>query len=270
MSNLIRDLEVLKDYVQEAGQAIFQMSEKGFDTAYKENKDPVTTADLEADRILKEGLLKYFPQTGWLSEETRDDPMRLGKKQVWIVDPIDGTKEFVSGIPEYSVSVALAENGFPVLATVYNPATEELFSAAKGKGAWLNGEPIEADHPLGNLPVLLASRSEIQRGEFIPFEPFAEIRPCGSIAYKLALVAVGFADATLSLGPKNEWDIAAGVLLMAEAGGEVSDITGKSFLFNKRSTLVDGIVGATKSAIHPVRALIDRTAIGKKRQLKSG
>ena len=270
MSNLIRDLEVLKDYVQQAGQAIFQMAEKGFDTAYKENKDPVTTADLEADRILKEGLLKNFPESGWLSEETRDDPMRLEKKRVWIVDPIDGTKEFVSGIPEYAVSVALTENGHPVLATVYNPAAGELFSAAKDKGAWLNGETIKAQHPMGVRPVLLASRSEIKRGEFKPFEPFAEIRPCGSIAYKLALVAGGFADATFSLGPKNEWDIAAGVLLVAEAGGEVSDITGKSFLFNLRSTLVDGIVGATKSAIHPVRDLIDRTAIGKKRQLKSG
>ncbi len=270
MSNLIQDLEVLKDYVQQAGQAIFQMAEKGFDTAYKENRDPVTTADLEADRILKKGLLKYFSQAGWLSEETRDEPMRLGKKQVWIVDPIDGTKEFVSGIPEYSVSVALVENGFPVLATVYNPATEELFSAAKDKGAWLNGEPINARHPMGVRPVLLASRSEIKRDEFKPFEPFAEIRPCGSIAYKLALVAGGFVDATFSLGPKNEWDIAAGVLLVAEAGGEVSDITGKSFLFNQRSTLVDGIVGATKSAIDPVRTLIDRTAIGNKRQLKSG
>lgn len=210
MDNRIRDLEVLSNCVREAGQAVFRMAKKGFETAYKENKDPITTADLEADRILKEGLLQHFPYAGWLSEETQDDLSRLNKKWVWIVDPIDGTKEYVSGIPEYTVSVALAENGWPVLAAVYNPATEEMFSAARGQGAWLNGEAIKAEHPLGDRPILLASRTEINRGEFKAFEPFAEIHPCGSIAYKLAMIAAGRANGTFSLGSKNDWNIAAG------------------------------------------------------------
>jgi len=234
------------------------MAAEGFETAYKANEDPVTTADLKAGSILREGLIENFPDTGWLSEETRDDYSRLDKELVWVVDPIDGTKEFVSGIPEYVVSVALVEYGLPVLAVVYNPATEELFPAANGQGAWLNGEAINAEHALAAKPVLLASRSEIRRGEFEPFEPFAEIRPCGSIAYKLALVAAGIADATFSFGPKNEWDIAAGVLLVSESGGNVTNRNGAPFTFNQRSTLVDGIVATTKRALRPVRMLIER------------
>jgi len=258
VDNLKQNLEVVKKYVYQAGQAIFQMAAEGFETAYKANEDPVTTADLKADSILREGLTEDFPGTGWLSEETRDDYSRLDKELVWVVDPIDGTKEFVSGIPEYAVSVALVEYGLPVLAAVYNPATEELFAAAHGQGAWLNGEAINAEHALAAKPVLLASRSEIRRGEFEPFEPFAEIRPCGSIAYKLALVAAGIADATFSLGPKNEWDIAAGVLLVSESGGNVTNRSGAPFTFNQRSTLVDGIVATTKCALRPVRMLIER------------
>lgn len=256
MDNLIESLKVLKKYVRQAGQAIFLMAAEGFKTAYKANEDPVTTADLKANSILREGLLDAFPGTGWLSEETRDDHSRLDMSLVWVVDPIDGTKEFVSGIPEYAVSVALVEHGLPVLSAVYNPAAEELFAAAKGQGAWLNGESISAQHALTARPVLLASRSEVKRGEFEPFEPFAEIRPCGSIAYKLALVAAGAADATFSLGPKNEWDIAAGVLLVSEAQGQVADTKDKSFTFNRRSTLVDGIVATTEHAHDPVRTLI--------------
>ncbi|MBN1806095.1 MAG: 3'(2'),5'-bisphosphate nucleotidase CysQ [Sedimentisphaerales bacterium] len=263
MDNLVESLEVLKKYVYQAGQAIFQMATEGFETAYKAHKDPVTTADIKADSILREGLLKDFPDTGWLSEETRDDYSRLEKKLVWIVDPIDGTKEFVGGIPEYAVSVALVEEGLPILAAVYNPATKELFTAASGQGAWLNDEIINSEHELAAKPLILASRSEIKRGEFKPFELFAQIKPCGSIAYKLALVAAGMADTTFSLGPKNEWDIAAGVLLVRESGGNATNRIGTPFIFNQRATLVNGIVATTKHAFRPVTTLIEQITSNK-------
>jgi myo-inositol-1(or 4)-monophosphatase len=258
MNNAIESLEVLKKYVRQAGQAIFEMASDGLETAYKSNDDPVTTADLKANNILRHGLMKDFPETGWLSEETRDDHSRLQKQFVWVVDPIDGTKEFVSGIPEYAVSVALVDRGQPIISAVYNPARDELFTAACGKGAWLNEKVISANRTLTKKPVLLASRSEIKRGEFEPFEPLAHIRPCGSIAYKLALVAAGLADATFSLGPKNEWDIAAGVLLVSESGGKITDKNGSPFTFNRPSTLVDGIVAGTKDAFGTVRSLIEQ------------
>jgi myo-inositol-1(or 4)-monophosphatase len=252
-----KERDVLQQAVRTAGQVIWRMAQAGFETAHKANQDPVTTADLESNRILKEALLTHFPNDGWLSEETRDDPARLTKERVWIVDPIDGTKEFVTGIPEFVVSVALVEQGLPVLSAVYNPATDELCTAIKGQGAWYNGTRAKAGHTLTPRPVILASRSEIKRGEFKPFETRAEIRPVGSIAYKLALIAAGQADATFSLGPKNEWDIAAGVLLVQEAEGKVCDQTGLSFLFNQRQTLVNGIVATTAQAYETVRRLIE-------------
>lgn len=248
---------VLCEVIQEAGKAILQIANNGFSIAYKANYDPVTIADLEVDRILKEKLLGRFPDSGWLSEETRDNMERLKKKWVWVVDPIDGTKEFVDGIPEFTISVALVSREYPLLAAIYNPTTKELFTAIRGKGAWLNGNRIRANHALKECPVILASRSEVKRGEFQPFEAYAIVKPVGSIAYKLSLVAAGRADATFSLGPKNEWDIAAGVLLVEEAGGKVTDREGKSFKFNQPNTLVNGIIATTQDAYHPIQNMIE-------------
>ena len=257
--NTADPLDALRDVVHHAGQTVLAMSRDGFEVARKANQDPVTTADLEADRILKEALLTSTPDAGWLSEETRDDPARLTCDRVWVVDPIDGTKEFVTGIAEFAVSVALVEASRPVQAAVYNPATEEMFLAARGRGATLNGQAIGGDRPTPERPVLLASRSEIKRGEWKAFETCAEVRPCGSIAYKLALVAAGRADATFSLGPKNEWDIAAGVLLVEEVGGCAGDKKRRTFPFNQADTLVDGIVAATAAFGGGVYELIERT-----------
>jgi len=157
----------------------------------------------------------------------------------------DGTKEFVLGIPEYSISIALVKNEHPILGLILNPLRKELYTAKKGEGAKLNGEPIQVKKTLADKPIIVASRSEINRGEFEPFEEKAEIIPTGSIAYKLALVACGKADGTFSLGNKHEWDIAAGCLILEEAGGKVSDKHGESFIFNQKDTLVDSIVGTS-------------------------
>ncbi len=254
-----RELETLRKVVVEAGQAVLRIAEEELKMTFKLGMEPVTTADFMANGILKDTLTGNFPDYGWLSEETRDDLDRLKKKRVWIVDPIDGTKEFISGIPEYTVSVALVEEGAPVLGVVYNPSRDELFTAVKGSGAWLNYFPIRADHPFSNFPVVLGSRSEVHRGEFEPFLTSADIRPVGSIAYKLALVAAGQADATFSLGHKNEWDIAAGVLLVQEAGGRVSDRDGKTFKFNRKRTLVDGVVAASNDAYGYINTLIAKS-----------
>lgn len=252
------ELDVLERAIRQAGQAVQTLVAEGFATAHKANQDPVTTADLEANRILHTAFEAHFPDYGWLSEETRDNPSRLQKARVWIVDPVDGTKELVTGIPEYAVSVALVEHGRPVVGAIYNPATDELVIGAQGLGTFYNGRPAFADFPLGEKPVLLASRSEIKRGEFAPFEAVAEVKPMGSIAYKLGLIAAGRADATFSLGPKNEWDIAAGILLVEEAGGYVADQTGRPFVLNQANTLVNGIVATTPAAQPQVLAMIQQ------------
>ncbi|MHA1200858.1 MAG: 3'(2'),5'-bisphosphate nucleotidase CysQ, partial [Candidatus Heimdallarchaeaceae archaeon] len=186
-------------------------------------------------------------------------PERLDKDKVWIVDPIDGTREFVESIPEYAISVALVEKGQPVIGVVLNPLKDELYSAIKGEGAYLNGEPIHVNSKLDNKPVIVASRSENKRGEWEDFKQVAEVIPTGSIAYKLALVAAGTADATFSLCPKNEWDIAAGHLLVEEAGGVVSDKYGQCFIYNQKETLVDSIVGISKVASKTVFKMIEKS-----------
>lgn len=227
-----------------AGSAILELQKTGFDVSRKANNDIVTKADILADEILKTQLSTAYPNYGWLSEESVDDPNRLKCKRVWVVDPIDGTREYALSIPEYAISVALIEDGVPILASIYNPAANKLFYAAAGLGAELNGQTIHCKNNHTDKLKLLASRSEYKRGEWERFMQ-NEVVIVGSIAYKLALVAAGEADATFSLGPKNEWDIAAGVLIVQEAGGVVTDKHHQPFKFNSKKVLVDSIVASS-------------------------
>jgi myo-inositol-1(or 4)-monophosphatase len=195
-------------------------------------------------------LLTAFPHDAWLSEETPDDLRRLENKRVWIIDPIDGTKYFMRGVPQYAISVALVESHQPVVAAVYNPATDELFSAVRGMGAWLNGQPIHVTPARDGRPLILVNPPALERGVFRAIEAAAECRPMGSIAYTLALVSAGRADATLNLDGLNEWDVAGGVLLIEEAGGTVMDRNGSPLLFNQSKTTIRGILAADKDLLN--------------------
>ena len=211
-------------------------------TEYKSGSDPVTEADRQLDTALRQALLR--DGEGWLSEESVDEPSRLGKKYVWIVDPLDGTREFVTGIPEFCASIGLVENGRPVAGGICNPATGEVFLGSVEGGLTYNGKPQLAS-ARGRLEdaTVLASRSEIKRGEWKQFEgaPFITVA-MGSVAYKLARVAAGLADATFTLTPKNEWDIAAGVALVLSAGGFARPLHRDAFVFNQRSPLLPGLI----------------------------
>jgi len=248
-----QELTVLAAALHQAGKAVRQVMAAGLQTTYKRGDDPLTQADVAANRVLQECLLGAFPEDGWLSEETRDDQQRLTRMRVWVVDPIDGTRELVQGIPEYALSVALVVAGAPQLGGVYNPATEELFLGVVGQGVTANGQPVRADHPLGDKPVVLASRSEVRRGEWTRFQECLEVQVVGSIAYKLALVAAGRADATFSLRPKHEWDVAGGVALVQAAGGVVTTATGVPLVFNQRPPLLPSILAATQAAAPVLR-----------------
>ena len=250
-----QEYSVLVEAVRAAGAAILDVQKAGITITRKDNNDVLTEADLLANEVLKTHLQDAFPDYGWLSEETVDNPNRLHKRKVWVVDPIDGTREFATGVPEYAVSVALVEQGLVTLAAVFNPETDELFTAIRGQGAFLNEKPIQCRQICQGQLVLLASRSECKRGEWERFSE-EQVKPIGSIAYKLALVAAGFADATFSLGPKNEWDIAAGVLLVSEAGGVVTDVMRQPFVFNRPDVLVNGIVASSCPSARRVMATI--------------
>ena len=204
--------------------------------------DPLTSADLAADTCLKEMLLGSYPEYGWLSEETADSDGRLGKDAVWIVDPLDGTKEFLEQIAEFGVSVALVESGRPTVAVIYNPVTEELFSAVSGGGTFLNGRRVFCtDCDRLDRASMSVSRSEAARGEVDPLRAhLGELREIGSVAYKLAVVSAGLTDVNVSVQPKNEWDVCAGDLLVCEAGGRMLDLDSRVRVYNQRDPLIRG------------------------------
>lgn len=209
---------------------------------YKAGHDPVTEADKAVDAALRQELLREGE--GWLSEESVDDRSRLDKKRVWIVDPLDGTREFIAGIPEFCVSVAMVQDGIPVAGGVCNPATKEVFLGSLESGVTYNGKPVHASQRKSLKGALvLASRSETKRGEWKRFEKgLLEVRPIGSVAYKLALVSAGLADATFTLTPKHEWDVAGGAALVSSAGGFVSTLQNSALQCNNKSPLLSGLL----------------------------
>lgn len=256
MKTYDHELTTLQSAVRQAGQRVMQLAQDGFETHIKKDRSPVTTADLEVDRILKEILLETYPDDGWLSEETPDDGERLHKARVWVLDPIDGTKYFTLGIPQYAISIALVEQQRPTIAVIFNPATEEYFSAVRGAGATLNGTTIEVrSSPMERLTVFV-SPPALERHKFQPLDSQADFHPMGSIAYTLALVAAGKADVTMNLGKQNEWDVAAGTLLVQEAGGTIVDAHWEPISFNKVTPSVPGIIATRPDAEGDVQKFV--------------
>src|ERR1700730_8590757 len=229
----------------EASRAVFARFTPGaIETEYKIGHDPVTEADRALDAVLRKELLREGE--GWLSEESVDDPIRLDRSRVWVVDPLDGTREFVKGIPEFCVSIGFVEDGRPVAGGIYNPATDETFLGSIDSGVTYNGKPAHPTQPrILDGALGLASRSEVKRGEWKPFENTAlKIRPMGSVAYKLALVSAGLADITFTLTPKNEWDVVAGAALVESAGGFVSTLDKTTLAANRRNPLLSGLLAS--------------------------
>ncbi|MGH9433094.1 MAG: 3'(2'),5'-bisphosphate nucleotidase CysQ [Terriglobia bacterium] len=222
-----------------------------------QGRGPVTEADHASNHVLRETLVR--DGEGWLSEESVDSLDRLGRERVWIVDPLDGTLEFVSGIPEWCISVAMVEDGRAIAGGILNPATGEVFLGAKGKGLTYNGQPAGAKSRTDlHGAVVLASRSEIKRGEWEVFKDGpVTVQPCGSVAYKLARVAAGLADATWTLTPKHEWDVAAGIALVEAAGGFAAGLNGEPVTLNSQSALLHGLIAAGSSLKQPIMGLLE-------------
>lgn len=229
----------------EAARTVFARFTPGeIETEYKIGHDPVTEADRAIDAVLHQHLLREGE--GWLSEESADDMSRLSKSRVWVVDPLDGTREFVQGIPEFCASIAFVEDGRPVAGGICNPATNETIMGAIDCGVTYNGKPARPSQRTelkGSL--ILASRSEVKRGEWQTFmNGEYNVRPMGSVAYKLGLIAAGVADVTFTLTPKNEWDVAAGAALVESAGGFVATLDNAPLRCNNRNPLLTGLMSS--------------------------
>jgi myo-inositol-1(or 4)-monophosphatase len=236
-----RDLSVALEAVRAAGAILQRHYDLGTETWEKSKDNPVTLADLEADHAIAALLVEAFPEDSVLSEETIREDSRLEKSRVWIVDPMDGTKEFTKRIPEFAVSIALTEDGEPVVAAIHNPIADVTVWASRGGGTFRNGEQVSVSscEQLADA-VVIASRTEISRNQFSSYEGwFKELRPVGSIAWKLACIACGDGDLNISVAPKNEWDVCAGDLLVREAGGVYVDFAGATRRYNQPKTLID-------------------------------
>lgn len=205
---------------------------------HKDGHELVSEADIHAAEILYEALAEPFPEDGWLSEEHHDTAHRLGRERVWIVDPIDGTREYLQGVPEYSISVALVIQGEPALGVVYNPVVDEMHAAV-----CLGVAPRQPSRLTRRFDVLVG-RGEQRWDDLPPLPGEARTRGVGSVAYRLALVAAGRGDAVLTASGRSEWDVAAGIALCRAAGMCGTDIFGEPIVFNKPEPWVRGLLAA--------------------------
>ncbi|MEK9967661.1 MAG: 3'(2'),5'-bisphosphate nucleotidase CysQ [Ferrovibrio sp.] len=209
---------------REAGAIALKFFRDGVKSWNKKPNDPVSEADIAVDALLKERLCGARPDYGWLSEESGLAGQSVTR---WIVDPIDGTRAFIDGKPEFTICVALRHDGAPVLAAIYNPASEEMFDATAGGGARLNGKPIQASGHASLMEArFLASRRTFERHGWLARTAKADFAYRNSIAYRMALVAAGKFDVAISLTEKSDWDVVAADLLVREAGGRVATADG--------------------------------------------
>lgn len=241
------ELEVATRLALEAGALLLRHLKAGLTVEHKTSADdPVTAADRDASALITAGLGAAFPDDGLLSEEEADSPARLSRRRVWIIDPIDGTREYASASPDYCVSIGLCIGGEPVMGVVYAPATDELFSGVVGQGVYKDGgeAPAHAGPPWRIAVSDTEFRLELNRHDL------PGMVPSGSIALKLARIAAGEADATFTMSPRSEWDIAAGHALLCAAGGELRRRDGGIIRYNEVQPQIEqGIVGGVPGAL---------------------
>lgn len=226
---VLRDLLVA--LATEAGAIAVDFAKRGMKTWTKEHSSPVTEADIAIDTFLKERLGAARPEFGWLSEETADDPARLGKRHVFIVDPIDGTRAFAGGLPDWTVSLAVVRDGRPVAAALAEPEARRVFAAALGHGATIGGRRIAAG-TRGSLsgarlagPKPMLEKAQAQGAILLP--------KIHSLALRFAKVAAGEIDAGFAGGRSHDWDLAAADLLVHEAGASLTGFDGAVPIYNR-------------------------------------
>lgn len=247
------DLRAVVAVVEGASQLVLELLRDPIRDWAKGDASPVTSIDIAVDRFLFKQLRPLFPSAGWLSEETADNMERLNYRYLWVVDPIDGTRALIAGQPEFCVSVGLVETGVgPLLGIIANPSTGELFYGVKGRGAFdRDGARLRVKRDWNRETAkVLVSRSDLARGMWRGLHDDQYLQPLGSLAYKMALVAQGRYDGHATPAPRSEWDAAAGMLLLSEAGGMATDAHGQPLRFNQRKPLYDGVVVASPLA-HP-------------------
>jgi len=241
---LTRDAALLTDAVREAGALALSLFRTELKNWTKGASSPVSEADIRVNDLLESRLRAATPDYGWLSEESVDDDKRLGKPLTWIVDPIDGTRGYLAGREDWCVSVALVDDATPVLAAVFVPVSDEFFFAVRGQGATLNGVSVaaatgtELDFSRVAGPKPLVERLDLSSREVV-------LHPrIGSLALRLCRVAQGSLDAAFAGGQSRDWDLAAANLIVQEADGNMTALSGDTILYNRREVTHGVLVAA--------------------------
>lgn len=222
----------------------------------KGHNSPVSEADIAVDELLRRRLREAAPQFGWLSEESPDDPARLTMRRLWIVDPIDGTRAFIGGGADWSISAALVEDGRPTLAAILAPASDEMFAAVTGEGATCNGHAIHATQGDALADARIGGpQRRIER--LAVLEPRICAMPkCRSLALRLAQVASGALDSAL-VGPNSrDWDLAGADLIVHESGGTLTTMSGKALVYNRPDPIHGALVAAGRARHRALIALL--------------
>jgi len=252
LATAAEDLQLLRSAAVTAGIIATGYFRRELKTWTKEFGSPVSEADVVLDKFLHSSLTTARPDYGWLSEESVDNPERLGRRRTFIVDPIDGTRGFIRGEDSWTVSLAVAEDGIAIAGVIYAPVRDEMYEASTGSGALLNGKPLERRTPPGRqaplIPAPGAVHQELQtaglyytRGPAYP-----------SLAYRLAQVATGKLDAAVARRGAQDWDVAAAAVILDEAGIEFSDVCMGALRFNREETRHGALAALAEVSLNPV------------------
>jgi myo-inositol-1(or 4)-monophosphatase len=237
-------LDLLVPAVQEAGEIGLRFGREGARTFTKIDSSPVTEADLAIDARLAERLRGVSEAVAWLSEEATDSAERLSKRQVWVVDPIDGTRGFVAGNGEWVISAALVEDGRPIAGVLLRPTTGELYEAAEGAGAFLNGHRLRVtDGPIADVRSASGPKFYVDLVREI-VEEAERHASLSSLALRLAFMAEGRTDLAFAKSAAHDWDIAAADIIVREAGGRLTWLDGTEIVYNRRHPVHPALIAA--------------------------
>jgi myo-inositol-1(or 4)-monophosphatase len=263
-------LRTVLDTCLEAGEIASALFRPGAMTAArtwsKSGGSPVTEADIGVDTFLRIRLSDLLPEAAWLSEETVDDALRLSSRFVWVVDPIDGTRAFMNGSPDWAVCVALLDQGVPILGVVHAPACAATYTALSGGGAQRNGAQIVTSTPASFATARIAGPKSMldALARLERFEPAEKIP---SLALRLARIADGTIDAGLVSPNARDWDIAAADLILTEAGGRLSGGEGEPVLYNRETPVHGMLVASGESLVAPLMSALQRLREGQPQRI---
>lgn len=245
------DLELLRSAAVTAGIIATGYFRRDVKNWTKEFGSPVSEADIVLDKFLHSALTTARPDYGWLSEETADDHIRMKSRRIFVVDPIDGTLGFIRGEDAWSVSLAVVEDGVSIAGVIYAPARDEMYEAAIGDGAFLNGKPLRRRPAIGQAPLIPAPGAvhqelqeaglEYRRGPAYP-----------SLAYRLVQVATGKLDAAVARRGAQEWDVAAAAVILAESGIDFCDVCAGALRFNRAETRLGALAAVADLSLKAV------------------